>query len=280
MDQYSSSRALSYTAGERVRDDRRFWKFIVFGFLTAGIYMIYYWYTMVNDMNEICRPVEPDDEDRSPNYLIVVLLSIITFGIYGLIWWYRQGNRLNRAGRNYGVTIDEKGSTYILWILLGTWLAGAGAFIAPYLLTKNVNRLARAYNYKYFEQGRAQPETPDIPATSYTPTSGDTTSFLAKGVLYCESGEYKGCSFPVGSEGIVIGRSGQYSQLILSDPTVSRKHCTVKYPGTDNNFYVTDHSSMGTVLNGSMRLTKEVPRKCPGGSCIKIGNSDNVFRLM
>ena len=66
--------------------------------------------------------VQDEDEFTSPNYIIVILLSIITLGIYTFFWYYKQGNRIKHVGEKYGLQIDEKGSTYLLWILVGVIL--------------------------------------------------------------------------------------------------------------------------------------------------------------
>ena len=78
---------------------------------------------------------------------------------------------------------------------------------------------------------------------------------------------------------MIIGRSGQYSQLILLDPTVSRKHCLVRFARSENAFYVTDYSSMGTWMNGSIRLRQNVAERCPVGSRLTLGDGKNEFLL-
>ena len=92
----------------RLNDQRRMWKFLLFGILTLGIYQLVFLYKMNNDINTACNPVQDEDEFTSPNYIIVILLSIITLGIYTFFWYYKQGNRIKHVGEKYGLQIDEK----------------------------------------------------------------------------------------------------------------------------------------------------------------------------
>ena len=287
MSSYSGAGGGAYR--ERVEDNRAFWKYLVFGFLTFGIYDIFWCYRLIEDMNIVCGAVETDRDDRSPNYIVLLLLTMVTFGIYGLIWFYHQGDRMRRAGKEYGVEIDEKGSTLLLWVLLGSWLAGIGVLMGWYILMKNTNRLAKAYNYKFIDNADKKEPGRDVP-----PAGGggggnsrdpgivtDSVSIVgAQGVRRCIKGEYKGQSIDLSQNGsVIIGRSGQYSQLILLDPTVSRKHCLVRFARSENAFYVTDYSSMGTWMNGSIRLRQNVAERCPVGSRLTLGDGKNEFLL-
>ena len=52
----------------RLNDQRRMWKFLLFGILTLGIYQLVFLYKMNNDINTACNPVQDEDEFTSPNY--------------------------------------------------------------------------------------------------------------------------------------------------------------------------------------------------------------------
>lgn len=51
----------------RLNDQRRMWKFLLFGILTLGIYQLVFLYKMNNDINTACNPVQDEDEFTSPN---------------------------------------------------------------------------------------------------------------------------------------------------------------------------------------------------------------------
>ncbi len=126
-----------------VRTDRSFWMYLLLSFITCGIYSIFFFYSMTEDINTLCG----EDGETSPNYIVVFLLSLITCGIYYFFWLYKQGNRLQRAGQRYNVEIREDGSILLLWALLGSLVFGIGNIVATYFLINNVNRVAEGYNH-------------------------------------------------------------------------------------------------------------------------------------
>ena len=152
---------------ERKKEDRSLLVYILLSIITCGIYGLYFYYCMCNDINAVCAPKERDDANRSPNFLIVCLLSIITCGIYYYVWLYKQGNRIQRVGREYGLEIDESGTTLLLWWIVGAFLFGIGPLVSFYFLIKNVNRLCVRYNREYVDGAGSysQPQQPALEAT-------------------------------------------------------------------------------------------------------------------
>lgn len=290
----------------RVNDQRRMWKYIVFGMLTLGIYDIYMMWTMINDMNTACGYKErTDDSCKSPHYLIFVLLTFVTLGIYGFVWYYKQGNRLKNVGEEYGVKIDEKGSTYVLWMILGVLLFGVGPLVALYLFICNVNKICHAYNVEIEGGGSRgvrpgidevypmQPkdpgwigENPQLPpyddGTDTWPKGG-TVHVNATGTLNFISGEYAGAVVEIGAgDEVTLGRNQNMCQLVFSEQDISRVHCVIQYVATSPSeayYYVTDYSSYGTIMNDSIRLRKEARTKCPIGTKLTLGNGTNSFTL-
>lgn len=300
---------------ERMNEDRQFWKFVIFGLLTFGIYNIFYEYCLTDDINTVCKPVETDDRDKSMNYILVLLLGIITLSIYFLYWIYKQGTRLKKAGGQYGVDIEESGGTYLLWAIIGVAVFGVAPFllwfsfslawlsfllvwfgslliqlgpcIMWYLFTKNTNKLAKAYNYRYVDRIQERfgngSGTPPLHLMPIAAPSGDSPTGLlaAKGELNFLQGEYRGqviSLYP--SNSLILGRNSQTSQLIFTNPNISRTHCEVRFSPQENTFYVTDYSSRGTWMNGSIKLQKGVRQKCPAGTRITLSDDgQNEFLL-
>ena len=297
-----------------LNDKRRMWKYLIFGALTLGIYGIIFWWNMISDLNIAAGYVEDDDEDKSCNYIVLVLLSIVTLGIYMYIWWYKQGNRIKVDAERYGFRIEEKGSTYLLWNILGLWLFGVGPLVAIYLFMGNVNKLCKAYNARLQEQGGFDPgfqqnyqpvnqygagykePVPDRgyagPTYAALPpqnaglgygepmTADNVTVSSRKGIIECRSGEYAGARMEIApNEELLVGRNGAICQLVLSDADISRKHMSIVFSQLDNCFYVTDYSSRGTIMNGSIRLPNGVKTKCPIGTKLSLANGNNVFIL-
>ena len=54
-----------------IQEDRALWKYIVFGFLTCGIYNFYFIYKMAQDVNEMCA----DDGKKTSGLVVFILLS-------------------------------------------------------------------------------------------------------------------------------------------------------------------------------------------------------------
>lgn len=117
---------------------KSFWKYFGLSIITFGIYQIYFWYKYIQDINKICE----DDGKESPNYIVVMLLSLVTLGIYGWYWKYTQAERLYNAGQQYGVPIREKGSNVLIWAILGVLTGMIGEFTAQYILIDNLNCVA------------------------------------------------------------------------------------------------------------------------------------------
>ncbi|MCF2683524.1 FHA domain-containing protein [Faecalicatena contorta] len=98
--------------------------------------------------------------------------------------------------------------------------------------------------------------------------------------IYCRQGEYAGVAFPLkAGDTISIGKNPEISNIVLSDPGISRLHCTITYSESNDNYIVTDHSSNGVYLENGSRLTKEAPTPLPCNSSIFFGKEVQVFEL-
>lgn len=279
----------------RLNDQRRMWKYIVFGILTLGIYDIYLEWTMINDMNIACGYKERNDNDKSPHFLIRWLLSLVTLHIYMWVWYYKQGNRLKTVGEEYGIKIQEKGSTYVLWNLFGVFLFGAGPLISMYLFISNVNKICHEYNVELEGGigviGDPMPPVPPlndppvgIPGgDTWTDNDGGTLPLNDIGRLVFISGEYAGAEVELrAGQQVTLGRNQNMCQLIFSEQDISRVHCVIEYVvvSREEAYYcVTDYSSYGTIMNDSIRLRKETQTKCPIGTKLTLGNGTNSFML-
>lgn len=120
-------------------DMKSFWKYLLLGLITCGIYSIYYMWHTTKDINEICK----GDGKQSRNYIVVILLSLLTLGIYGMYWYYIQGKRLYEISPKYDAYVKENGMTYLIWII---FLSSFGQIVATYLLLNNLNKCIVSYN--------------------------------------------------------------------------------------------------------------------------------------
>ena len=368
-----------------VDENRQFWKVLVFGLLTLGIYDIVFMCGLCNDLNRVCRDTEYNDSENTPGFIAVLLLSIITIGIYGFVWYYKQGWRMKRAADIYGFRMEETGGTYLVWLFPGILLLGIGPMIACYLLVWNLNRLAKVFNFiqanpelyepeapngvsaqtQPLNEGRNAPERsgfspegerserdvtggnmvsnkpsdqpdrlpvrtiPGSPAIQHpgqtktphpgqtetprpgqtetpapgqaetphpcqteTPPPGQTaespfvvdskTESILMGTIEVNAGPLRGRRYKaMPLERVLIGRDGSKCKIAIpvGCRDVSHVHCEIIF-NEAGYFMVTDLSTYNrTMLNGTIRLERGVPKRCPLGSILTLGNGDNKFLL-
>lgn len=296
----------------RVKDDRDFGTYLLFSILTCGIYSIFFFYYLIEDLNTVCEPVEGADENqKSPNYILVLILGILTCGIYTLFWLYKQGNRIQSTGRKYGLDISENGTTLLLWPLLGILVCGVGSFIGSlvsyYYFITNINKLCKAYNRRLDgmdAQGMDSYRNYDEPnryenrayldnsyQNNYNNQNYADASYQSarqnenaerravSGTLEFISGELQGTIIPARNhDSIIIGRDPSISNIILNSKDISRRHCEIQYNAEDRCYYICDYSSYGVRVNGQ-QIQKNVPVSCDIGARISLANGRNEFVL-
>lgn len=106
---------------------------IILSIVTCGIYGIYWFICMVNDVNEV-------SENNGTSGGVVFLLSIVTCGIYMLYWMYKTGGDINAAQNMRGIRGDS--SSGVIYLILT--LVGLG--IVSYALIQNeLNKLVEEF---------------------------------------------------------------------------------------------------------------------------------------
>jgi len=102
---------------------------IIFTIITCGIYGIYWFITMTDD-------VARANEDVNLSGVKSFLFTILTCGIYSIYWYYKMGKELYEAGQKRGITIADNS---IVFLLLGIF----GFGIISYCLIQNdLNKFA------------------------------------------------------------------------------------------------------------------------------------------
>ena len=79
---------------------------ILLSLVTCGIYPIFWFISLTNDMNKLSGRTS----DASGG--MALLLTIVTCGIYGIIWSYKMGEKRDIIAN------VEKGSSHILYLIL------------------------------------------------------------------------------------------------------------------------------------------------------------------
>lgn len=284
---------------ERKKEDRSLLMYLLLTTVTCGIYGIIFMWNLIKDLNDVSSAKEPDGW-KSPNLIVLTLLILVTCGFYSLYWIYKMGNTIQRTGENYGERIDENGTTLLLWVLLGSWVCGLGAFVTYHLMFRNMNTICRRYNEEFIDRQVNVDDRPlyddilpekvrqidKLPGGTGKESEENTqraglTVGVKKGIIRCSGGSMQGAEITVlNGEMVTIGRDGASCNLILPDRDISRRHCTVQFNASEDCYYVTDYSSFGTRINGTVRLEKEIPTKCSKGSRIILGQGNNEFSLL
>ena len=102
---------------------------IILGIITCGIYGIYWFITMTDDVSRA---------NDNPNFSGVksFLFTIITCGIYGIYWYYKMGKELYEAGQKRNIPFSDNSLVYLILGIFGLGI------IAYCLIQNDLNKLA------------------------------------------------------------------------------------------------------------------------------------------
>ncbi|MBE5924155.1 MAG: FHA domain-containing protein [Lachnospiraceae bacterium] len=100
------------------------------------------------------------------------------------------------------------------------------------------------------------------------------------GALICISGEFLGAIFRVKSnKKINFGRDYRVADFCFCNETISKEHCWVEYDAITGKYVICDTSLNGVFLNGDNRLEKNKKYYLKKGDEIRLGKTDNVFKM-
>jgi hypothetical protein len=101
---------------------------IIFSLITCGIYSIYWFICLADDVNTVSN-----EQDTSGG--MVFLLTLLTCGIYGFYWAYRCGEKLDKAKQMHGINAGNGGAFYLLILLFA-------GIISYAVIQHEINKLA------------------------------------------------------------------------------------------------------------------------------------------
>lgn len=129
----------------QLKTNRSLGMFILLSIITLGIYSLFFYASISNDINLVCSRY---DGKRTMNYwLLFFIINPITFGIGSIVWIHKLCNRIGDEFRRRGIPNDFRASTYWLWGVLGSFII-VGPFIFLYKLCVAMNTLSQDYNYR------------------------------------------------------------------------------------------------------------------------------------
>lgn len=100
--------------------------YIVLSIITCGIFALYWFVVLTDDVNNASGHQEDDTSG-----VVSLLLTIVTCGIYGIYWAYKQGEKINEIRLIEGDPSNS--STPIIYLILE--IIGLG--IIAYALMQN-----------------------------------------------------------------------------------------------------------------------------------------------
>ncbi len=126
-----------------MRTDRSMWKVIFFSFCTCGLYAVWWWATIGEDLN-ILIPEKP----RTMSYwLVTFVLNFLTCGIWSLVWKTQVSNKIGDVCEKYGSEYTLSGGDFWIFDILLSFVL-VGPFIYLYRVSRCMNSVCAAYNAK------------------------------------------------------------------------------------------------------------------------------------
>lgn len=102
---------------------------VILTFVTCGIYGIYWFIVMTDDVNSL-------SDEKMASGGTAFLYSILTCGIYALYWNYKIGQKMAEAGKKYNKPINDNSVLYLVLSIFGLGL------VNYCLIQSDLNRFA------------------------------------------------------------------------------------------------------------------------------------------
>ena len=124
--------------------DRGLIKFILLSFVTFGIYSLYVFTKVGNEVNTVCSK---HDNKSSMNFIVVWLLSFVTCGIVPLVWYHNLCNRIGAELNRRQLPCSFSANTFWGWCVLGMLIV-IGPYVFIHKFFGAMNTLNTDYNIK------------------------------------------------------------------------------------------------------------------------------------
>lgn len=127
----------------QLNTNRNLGKVILFTIITFGIYSIFFYSGVGEDLNAIASRY--DGKKTMHFCLIFFLITPITLGIGGIVWQHKMSNRIGSELQRRGINYSFSAGTYWGWGVLGLLIL-VGPFVYMAKLCEAMNQLCMNYN--------------------------------------------------------------------------------------------------------------------------------------
>ena len=136
-----------------MRTNRGMVKTILLTFITCGIYGIWFWSTVGEDLNILV----PNGKKTMHYCLVAFIFSWLTCGIVPLVWMHRISAKTGDALRQRGINYSFGATTFWLWNVLGSCIV-VGPFVYLHKLCKALNLASQDFNARNSNPYAAGPQ--------------------------------------------------------------------------------------------------------------------------
>lgn len=276
---------------DRQRD--RSWDYIwvyLLSAITLNIYLFVWLYKQGDRMNRCGARYGIGIKEKGLDYMLWYMLSAVASHVLNIVGIFLmiRGTGLGLTdyldyGSGLSSILNSLGAGAALF-LISAAVRLIGRFYTVYLFLGNADRLFAAYNGQIVSpivNGQAplgnmgqNPEPRPIPPTQVSSREMKSRS------IWGSSGTYAGAVIPIAPGDVMtLGRDGTRCNMVFSDTSISRVHCTIQLDLSGQFYMVMNLSRNGTRINQTTELGPGQSQRCAPGTIISIGDGNNRLTL-
>lgn len=275
---------------DRERD--RSWDYIwvwLLSAVTLNIYMFVWLYKQGERMKKCGYRYGFEIKESGMDYMLWYMLGQVAGIVIPVVGMFLIGGGLTSDlmsavdnSENIGKILSSLGIGLLGMPLLGLAVKELGRYYSVYLFLGNADRLSAACNAQIIAPSINGPgPAAEMPAEPMFPSQAQIPmQEAASRSIWGSSGTYAGAVIPVGPGDVMtLGRDGTRCNMVFSDTSISRVHCTIQLDLSGQFYMVTNLSRNGTRINQTTELGPGQSQKCAPGTIISIGDGNNRLIL-
>ena len=131
------------TPANKLPTSRSFIKTVLLSLITLGIYGIYVYAKIGEEVNMICSK---NDGKKTMNYwLLFFIIGPLTFGIGYIVWQHKISNRIGNELKRRNISYNFSAGSFWLWNVLGSLIV-IGPLVYLHKFFKASNLMNESYN--------------------------------------------------------------------------------------------------------------------------------------